>query len=324
LARKKKSSTKKKRDRKKGSAHDIPPVPATTPVVDEAPVIDLDAEEPVTDDLDGEALVIDLDAETPVIEPDADEPVTIDLDADLGEGDEGAVERLIAEALADSGEGDAGDHDEERAVYLDEQPATLPSPGLAAAAPLGTPETPQSPDRPPAAPEASPPQTIERGPISTPAVRDRLLAEALAHAEHKDAGYRVPYDDQRPARLWKGLLIVACLVIAGTVAIFPPAVVRPDPPASLGSADELRSLRIALLLQAHQVEAYRIQARQLPASLSVLPSRLPGIVYVRSGNRAYQLIAYESDGTAMVYDSANPTPPFRVTEASWTLRSAPP
>jgi hypothetical protein len=26
----------------------------------------------------------------------------------------------------------------------------------------------------------------------------------------------------------------------------------------------------------------------------------------------------------MVYDSADPTPPFRVTEASWTLRGAPP
>ena len=76
---------------------------------------------------------------------------------------------------------------------------------------------------------------------------------------------------------------------------------------------------MGLLLQAQQVEAFRVRSQRLPNSLEELPATLPGVRYARSGNRAYQLIAYERDGNAIVYDSANPAPSFRVFMSVWTV-----
>jgi len=85
----------------------------------------------------------------------------------------------------------------------------------------------------------------------------------------------------------------------------------------------VRSIRNALLLQAQQVDAYRIRSQRLPNSLDELPETLPGIRYVRSGNRTFQLIAYEADGNAVVYDSSNPAPEFEAMGATWLRGAAP-
>ncbi len=74
---------------------------------------------------------------------------------------------------------------------------------------------------------------------------------------------------------------------------------------------------MALLLQAEQIEAFRVDRLRLPNSLDELDGRLPGVRFVRSGSRAYQLIAYEADGTAIVYDSAHPAAEFEALDSGW-------
>jgi len=336
LARKKKSS-KKKRSRKKASA---PPARETGARVEPAPDATTPSEtarvEPATTEpthdappsaepaAAGPARVEPAPAPIPVDLPE-DEPLAIDLDEDLdadgdGAGGDDAVRRLIAEALAGGGDAAPGTDGEDLPVIdLDDEP---PPEQPRAQQPGVEEPTPQA--RPPA-PEATPVEvSVDLGPVSSPAMRDRLLAEALAHAEHKEARYRVPYDDRDRTRAWKSLIIVTSLAMAGVLATFPPAWVRPAPPAMLTAAEQQRSLRTALLLQAQQIDAYRIEHLALPPSLDTLPARLPGLRYVRTGNRAYQLMAYEDDGRAVVYDSADPIAPFDAIATTWVLRGMEP
>ena len=44
---------------------------------------------------------------------------------------------------------------------------------------------------------------------------------------------------------------------------------------------------------------------------------MPGVRYVRSGNRSFQLVAYGQDGRAIVYDSASPASEFVRLPTSW-------
>jgi hypothetical protein len=85
----------------------------------------------------------------------------------------------------------------------------------------------------------------------------------------------------------------------------------------LSEGARARGIRLALLLQAHQVEAYRVRTQQLPVSLDDLPVKLDGVRYARSG-RSYQLVGFTPDGEAIVYDAADPSPPFRVLEGALT------
>ena len=45
--------------------------------------------------------------------------------------------------------------------------------------------------------------------------------------------------------------------------------------------------------------------------------RIPGIRFVRSNNRVYQLVAARPNGRALVYDSARPDPEFEDVENGW-------
>jgi hypothetical protein len=164
---------------------------------------------------------------------------------------------------------------------------------------------------------------IDLGPEITPDLRDRLLAQALAHVELQDARYRVPYADPRPAGRWKALVAAGLLLVAGILAAAPPAWVRPEPPAQLDAAGRARALRTALLLQSQQVDAYRVRYQRLPESLGELRQRIPGLRYVRSGNRAYQIIGYERDGNAIIYDSSNPAPEFGRLASEFEVGGAP-
>lgn len=170
--------------------------------------------------------------------------------------------------------------------------------------------------------DAYDPEAIDLGPGSSPDEVERLVAATLAHAEYQDARYRVPYSDERRASRWKALAATVLLLVAMTVALAPPPPVRPPALPSVTDSDRALGVRMVLLLQARQVDAFHTRYQRLPASLDEVV-HAEGIRYARQGNRAYQLLAYEPDGTAVVYDSASPTPAFGSLAARLRAEGAP-
>jgi hypothetical protein len=172
------------------------------------------------------------------------------------------------------------------------------------------------------APEETEEPPLDLGPTSTPEARALLLAEAMAHADMQEARYRVPIGTGRLARV-KGTMAVAILAVAAVLVFFPPPFVEPAPPPALADSDLLYGVQLALLLQAQQVEAFRTREQRLPDTLEDLGASLPGVRFVRSSNRVYQLIAYTPQGEAVVYDSAAPSPEFARVAPTWALPTGP-
>ena len=141
---------------------------------------------------------------------------------------------------------------------------------------------------------------------STPEERDRLIAEALAHAEALDAVY-LPPTEVEPDRRWRGPLAFVLLMLAAAIGAFPPSWLEGPPPPTVSAADETLGLRLTLELQAAHIEAFRQRRQRLPDQLDELGSSLPGVRYVRSGDRVYQLVAYGPDRRPVVWDSARPS-----------------
>ena len=154
-------------------------------------------------------------------------------------------------------------------------------------------------------------------PVSSQEDRDRLLAETLAHAELMEAQYRQPLPETVRTGQWKAPLALVVLALAGYIAVAPPGWVAGAPPPQVEAAELERGAIAALHLQAHQVEAFRVRNGRLPRSLDELPVQLPGIRFVRSNNRVYQLVAAGPDGGAVVYDSASPEARFDQVAAGW-------
>lgn len=147
--------------------------------------------------------------------------------------------------------------------------------------------------------------------------RERLVAEVAAIAETKDVQFqRLPPGPARQGG-WKMPAALVILLLAVVVAAFPPlgqgGETTPGP-----STEELqRGLRAALYLQAQQVEVFRIREGRLPRSLDEVPVRIPGIRFVRSNNRVYQVVGFLADGDPLVYDSARPTGEFDAVATGW-------
>lgn len=142
---------------------------------------------------------------------------------------------------------------------------------------------------------------------SSPEERDRLIAEALAHAEARDLSYLPPSVAPTTVR-WKGAVGAAGLLLGAALLVAPPAWLRGNPaPSVTGEARELGA-RTVLYLQAQEIEAYRQRHQGLPDRLGDLDAELPGLRFVRSNDRVYQLVAYGPDGRAVVYDSTRPRP----------------
>jgi len=152
--------------------------------------------------------------------------------------------------------------------------------------------------------------------VSSDEDRAQILAEALAHAEAQEAQYRLPLSDARPPGRWKSLLATVTFVLAGVIAAAPPSWLLADPPAPVTAGERLRGTRATLFLQAQQIEAYRMQNQRLPRSLEELPMRVPGVRFVRSNNRVYQLVAFTRNGETTVYDSTRPEE-FELVAAGW-------
>jgi len=157
---------------------------------------------------------------------------------------------------------------------------------------------------------------LDLGEAATPEDRDRLLAATLAHAEMREAIYRVPAESRR-ARRWKTSMAGLVLLAAAWVAAFPPAFLVPDRPRPLSEADQLRGIRAALLLKSQQIEAFRAREGRLPDDLSQTGAPVADILYVKPNNRLYQLIGYTSRGEAVVYDSSAPGAAFEAVGVWW-------
>lgn len=154
---------------------------------------------------------------------------------------------------------------------------------------------------------------------SDPEDRERLVRQASALAEVRDAQYRLPSEAEARERPWL-LGLAAVLACAGLLFLArPPAFVRPPAPAVPSAMELDRGVRAALRVQAAQVEAFRVLEGRLPESLDQVAHRFPGIRYVRSNARVYQLVAATPSGDPVVYDSARPHPAFD-DAAPWMLR----
>jgi hypothetical protein len=132
----------------------------------------------------------------------------------------------------------------------------------------------------------------------------------------QEARYRVPTESRRLGWI-KGGIALAIFLLAGILALSPPRLVSPEAPVGVADADRVSGVITALLLQAEQVDAFRVRERRLPVSLDEMGATVPGVRYVRSSNRLYQLIAYAPTGRAVVYDSAAPAPEFAEAELAW-------
>jgi hypothetical protein len=321
------------------------PGPPSEPKRDDAPLLPVGRpkEDLIVEDLDDDlddgdlaslvAAVADLDdgppapkqrtarASTPTrVEPAREEIQEVhDLDDDDAPP---AVDRLIAQVGRGTPAKTRVEEDDEElpVIDLDEDEAPPARVGAKAASPRPAPDVSRLAQA--AAVGAVdeldlPAISLDLGDVSTPEARARLLAEALAHAEHKEARYRVPLEDTRRLARWKSLAASVVLVLAGVVAVAPPAWVRPEPPAQLTAGARARGIRLALLLQAQQIEAYRVRTNELPETLDVLPATLPGVRYARSG-RSYQLVAFDPAGTPIVYDASDPSPAFLILSGALT------
>jgi len=147
--------------------------------------------------------------------------------------------------------------------------------------------------------------------------RERILAEALAHAEAQEAQYKVLPVAVPAGRHWKLAVASLLLALAAWFALVPPAWVA-GAAAPLPTAGDLeRGLRAAIYLQVQQVEAFKLREGRLPSHLSELPVQLPGLTLVRSNNRVYQIQGRHPDGVLVVYDSGRPSPAFEAAAAGW-------
>lgn len=140
---------------------------------------------------------------------------------------------------------------------------------------------------------------------SSPEERARLVAEALADSEARDQRYRPPSEPPRDDR-WKGLLALVLFVCAGVVAVAPPGWLATEPPPAVPDAARAVGASATVYLQAQAIEAFRQRHQRLPEDLSELPGALPGVRFVRSNDRVYQLVGRGPDGRTVVFDSTEP------------------
>lgn len=153
--------------------------------------------------------------------------------------------------------------------------------------------------------------------ISRVEERQRILDAAMAHAETQEAHYKVIPADERIHRRWKRPLAFVILVLAGALAAFPPAWIGGASPPSIQEEDLERGLVAAVYLQALQVEVFRLRNGRLPDDLAEVPSHLPGLQFVRSNSRVYQILGRRPGGEVLIYDSAQPAPDFAAATSEW-------
>jgi len=154
--------------------------------------------------------------------------------------------------------------------------------------------------------------------LSDPAVRERLLAETVAHALAQDAQYSGPVGDPTGTRTgWKILGALSLLAVAGLLLLAPPRLLTGPPPPELTEADRRRGMEATLLLHALEVEAFRLDSARLPGSLKEVGASASDVRYLRTGNRSYQLTLQAPGIGVVIHDGADPPSTARSLAERW-------
>jgi len=127
------------------------------------------------------------------------------------------------------------------------------------------------------------------------------VAAVLKHAAEKDKAAHAKTAPRRQPK-WMLPLGINLAVLAVYLLIAPPAWVVVNPIAPPDLAAQTTDLKKALWFQAQRIEAYRQQHGQLPAQLADAGSAIPGVEYVREGDR-FRLVGMVGDAT-VVWDSS--------------------
>jgi hypothetical protein len=161
--------------------------------------------------------------------------------------------------------------------------------------------------------------------VSDVAERERLVARTVADASARDTRYEGTPWRARPAVVWWKWGLAALLGLAAVLALTaPPPWVSGPPLPSLSPEDRTAGLQAALVLLAGHIEAYRARTGRLPQTLEEVGGSFPGVRYVRSNNRVFQLVAVRDDGSVRVWDSADPPPVRETLTRRWLTPSGRP
>ncbi|MFQ5538484.1 MAG: hypothetical protein ACE5GJ_13655 [Gemmatimonadota bacterium] len=135
-----------------------------------------------------------------------------------------------------------------------------------------------------------------------------VVAAVLQHAaEREKSAHAKPPPKKQPK--WMLPLGINLSVLALYLLIAPPSFVTMNPIEGPDQASQEESMRVAMWLQAQQIEKYRIDHGRLPETVAELGRTLPqGMEYHRTGD-SFQLIGVVGD-TPVVYDSSQPQGDF--------------
>ncbi len=153
--------------------------------------------------------------------------------------------------------------------------------------------------------------------LSATADRDEILADAMAHAATQEAHYRQPLPETKRTGVWKAPLAMVVFTLSAYLLAFPPPWIAGDALPTISESTREHGIKAAIFLQAQQIEAFRVDRGRLPGSLEEVEGTLPGIRFVRSNSRVFQLVAAGVGGTSVIYDSTRPIEEFAGAAATW-------
>lgn len=142
--------------------------------------------------------------------------------------------------------------------------------------------------------------------------RHEALLDVLEH-ERLRASQGREYDARERRRRERGRqpywLVGVLAVIAGWLWLFPPSVLRMDPPPPQPIEEEEAALRFVMYVQAQRIEAHRRETGEYPDRLEEAGPPLPSMTYARLGRELYQLTG-STERLTLTYASDLPLEEF--------------
>lgn len=143
--------------------------------------------------------------------------------------------------------------------------------------------------------------------------RYEALLDVLEHEKTQAARDRARDEAERQKRkrrrsqpYW---LVAVLLVLVAWLWLFPPAILRLDPPAPQPVEQEEAALRLTMYAQAERIAAFREEHGRLPESLAEAGPPLPNMRYAILNTGLYQLTG-ATDRLTLTYRSDLPLDDF--------------